>query len=273
VTAELLTLDIGDGVVLRGEQWPGDGAPIVLLHSGVTDRRSWRDTAAALGPRSVVAYDRRGVGDSDGVSADFRHVDDLRRVLDVVAPGNDAVLVGSSMGGGVALDLAVLEPDRVRTMVLFAPAVSGAPEVEQLDADTQRLSDLIDAAFESGDLDEINRLEMWLWLDGPASPEGRVSGAARDLAHQMNAALLRRDRDEHAGGSGLDAWGSLEQIRARTTVVCGDLDLPFFAERCRTLVRRIPDADYVELAGRAHLPYLEDPEQCARMIEAAVRDN
>src|SRR3954468_22415553 len=166
---QLLSIDVGDDTTLRAEEWPGDGPTVLLLHAGIADRRSWLSTAALLAPRHVVAYDQRGFGDSSSAGADFRHTDDLCRVLDVVSPSEPAYLVGSSMGGKVALDLALRQPERVAALVLLAPAVSGAPEVKEVDADTQRLGDLLDAAMDDGDLDTVNRLEMWLWLDGPTS--------------------------------------------------------------------------------------------------------
>ena len=51
----------------------------------------------------------------------------------------------------------------------------------------------MEAADTAGDLDEVNRLEAWLWLDGPAGPEGRVSGPVRE-------ALPGHERDRPAGG-------------------------------------------------------------------------
>src|SRR3954471_2907468 len=268
--SQLLSIDVGDDASLRAEQWPGDGPTVVLLHAGIADRRSWQSTAALLAPRHVVAYDQRGFGESSSAAADFRHTDDLRRVLDVVSPSAPAYLVGSSMGGKVALDLALQEPERVAGLVLFAPAVSGAPEVTEVDADTQRLGDLLEAAMDEGDLNEVNRLEMWLWLDGPTSPEGRVGGAARALAVAMNAELLRRGEPEDAGGSEIDAWAALEDVQPPTTVACGDLDLPFFVDRSRELAKRIPRARYVDLQGTAHLPYLEDPQRVADLVTQAV---
>lgn len=44
---------------------------------------------------------------------------------------------------------------------------------------------------EYGYLEEVNRLETWLWLDGPSEPEDRVGGEARALALDMNAIILR----------------------------------------------------------------------------------
>jgi pimeloyl-ACP methyl ester carboxylesterase len=270
VTTEQLTVEVGDSVVLRGDRWSRGEPTVVLLHSGVCDRRSWRETADRLGPVSVVTYDRRGVGESGAATTTFRHIDDLRRVLDVVSPGAPSWLVGSSMGGRLALDLTVEEPERVAGLVLLAPAVSGAPAIEEVDPDTQRVGDLIDTAMESGDLDELNRLEMWLWLDGPTSPEGRVGGPVRSLALEMNHALLHNGAPEGAGASDIDAWSSLGRVHVPTTVACGDLDVPFFVDRCREVAARIPGARHQEIPGTAHLPYLEDSQRVADLILEAV---
>jgi pimeloyl-ACP methyl ester carboxylesterase len=253
------------------ERWGSDGPAVVLLHAGVCDRRSWYGTAERLaGWGRVVAYDRRGHGESPVDRGPFRHVDDLLAVLERVAGDEPAWLVGSSMGGQVAVDAALLRPDAVGGLVLLAPAVSGAPEPDGLDPDTQRLSDLLDAAYEAPDLAEVDRLMTWLWLDGPAGPEGRVRGAARELALAMNEVVLRHDAPETAGESGVDAWRRLEELTVPVTVAWGDLDVPFLVERCEQLVARVPGARRRVLAGNAHLPYLEDPARVAELVRSAL---
>ena len=266
-------LPSGD-TVLAGERRHGDGPPVVLLHAGVADRRAWDGVAeslAALGA-DVVAYDRRGFGETPARSQDFRHLDDLRGVLDATTDG-PAWLVGSSQGGLLALDLALSQPGRVAGLVLLAPAVSGAPEPEDddLDAATRRLSDAIDEAYEAGRIDELNRLEVELWLDGPAGPEGRVGDPARALALDMNGIALRSAVPDDAGASDLDAWSRLEEIRVPATLAWGDLDLPIIIDRCRELGERLPELREARvLAGTAHLPYLEQPRVVAELIRDAV---
>jgi pimeloyl-ACP methyl ester carboxylesterase len=263
----------GDAV-LAGERWRGDGPPIVLLHAGVADSRAWRAVAqqlAALGA-DVIAYDRRGFGQTRTGATDFRHLDDLLVVLDEAADG-PAWIVGSSQGGLLALDLALSEPERVAGLVLLAPAVSGAPEPEgdELDGATRRLADAIDAAYEAGRVDELNQLELRLWLDGPAGPEGRVGGAARALFLDMNGLALRSDVPEGAGTSGLDAWARIEDIRVPAVLAWGDLDLPIVVDRSRALARRLPGLRETRvLAGTAHLPYLEQPRAVAELVRDAV---
>src|SRR5215208_8392947 len=117
----------------------------------ICDRRSWREVGALLAAagRDVVAYDRRGFGEVPQPDAPFRHVDDLLAVLDAISPDAPAWLVGSSMGGGVALDAALEAPERVAGLVLVAPAVSGDPELDEasVNAETHGLADAIDAAW------------------------------------------------------------------------------------------------------------------------------
>lgn len=257
-----------EGGRLAADRWAGTGACVMLLHAGVADRRSWYATAEGLtSVANVVAYDRRGFGDSPSASTPYRHIDDLISVLDYVSD-EPAWLVGSSMGGQVALDAAVTHAERIAGLVLFAPAVSGAPEPEQIDPETQRLSDLLDAAAENPE--ERNRLETWLWLDGPAGPEHRVTGSPRDLALAMNAIVLRNGGSDEDGASDIEAWSHLAELSLPVTVAWGDLDVPFLVQQCEELVRRLPNARRRVLSGTAHLPYLESPELVADVVRRAV---
>jgi pimeloyl-ACP methyl ester carboxylesterase len=265
-------LEVGRGVSLAGTEWPGDDPPMVLLHAGVCDRRSWYGVGDLLGrTRRVLAYDRRGYGESSPSRTAYRDVDDLFAVCESLSDA-PVWLVGSSMGGEVALDAALLRPEAVAGLVLLAPAVSGAPELpeERLDAATKRLAAAIDAAFENGDHDELVRLETWLWLDGPHAAEGRVGGASRALARDMNAIVVANEGSEHSGRSGLDTWQRVEEIERPVTVAWGDLDIALLVDRCRELAQRLPDASVHVLPATAHLPYLEDAAAVADLITAAA---
>jgi len=177
-------------------------------------------------------------------------------------------LAGASAGGGLALDAALVAPGRVAGLVVMGTAVSGAPEPE-LDAATRRFERLLDKAYAARDAGEINRLETWLWLDGPGQPEGRVGGAARKLALDMNAVITGNGVPETAG-AGVDAWHRLAEIKVPVTVACGDLDVPFIVDRCRRLAGRLPAARHHVLTGMAHQPYLESASAVAQLIRSAV---
>jgi pimeloyl-ACP methyl ester carboxylesterase len=262
------------GATLVGDRWSGDGPTVVLLHAGVCDRRAWREVGEQLGAagRDVVAYDRRGFGEVSPSGAEFRHVDDLLAVLDAVSPGAPAWLVGSSMGGGVALDAALEAPERIAGLVLLAPAISGDPELDEeaFIAATDGLAEAIDAAWTAGAAEECNRLEVRLWLDGPAGPEGRVSGPPRELALDMNRIVIANGEPDADGASGLDAASRVHEIAVPAIVACGERDVALKVGRSAELADALPNASYRSLPGRAHLPYLEAPDEIAALIMDAV---
>jgi pimeloyl-ACP methyl ester carboxylesterase len=267
------TVDVAvPGSTLRADRWPAAAPTVVMLHSGVTDRRSWYAVADALTDVvDVIAYDRRGYGTTDVGELEFQHIEDLRTVIDLLATG-PVVLVGNSMGGRIALDFALSHPDLVTGLVLLAPAVSGAPEPTDLDAATLVLDERLDRAWADEDKTEVVRLEAWLWLDGPTGAEGRVSGPARRLAEDMNRVIVGRDEDEGAGDAGLDAWSRLEEIDVPALVGCGDLDVPFLVDQSRRLAERLPNARFELLPGVAHLPGLEQPELVAALVNGMLGD-
>ena len=261
------------GATLVADRWAGEGPTVVLLHAGVCDRRAWSGVGERLGTagRDVVAYDRRGFGEVQPSGDEFRHVDDLLAVLDAVSPGAPAWLVGSSMGGGVAIDAALEAPERVAGLALIAPAISGDPDPDDeiVIAETNGLAEAIDAAWTAGEQETCNNLEIRLWLDGPSAPEGRVGGAVRELALEMNRIVIANEESGSGGGSGLDAASRLHEVTAPVVVACGDLDIPFKARRCAELAAELPDATHRTLPGRAHLPYLEAPDEVAALIPRA----
>ena len=205
-----------DGITLAGERWPGGGQTVLLLHEGVADRRGWAQVAGLLAPElTVVAYDRRGYGQTPPGTEPFSHLDDLLAVITHAGAG-PVWLAGASAGGGLALDAALAAPGRVAGLVVMGTAVSGAPEPE-LDAATRRLEPLLDKAYAARNAGEINRLETWLYLDGPAQLEGRVGGSARELALDMNAIIIGNDVPEAEGAVGIDAWHRLAEIMIPVT--------------------------------------------------------
>jgi len=259
-------------LTIRSGDWPlaatacGQNPRLVFLHPGVGDRRCWHEVMAILATdHSAVAYDRRGFGDTPAADAPFVDTDDLQAVLDACVT-RPAVLVGNSQGGRIAIDFAILRPDRVERLVLIAAAISGSPDPDW-DAELgQELVEAIEAAEEREDLDEVNRCEALVWLDGAAGPEGRIGGPVRKLFHAMNLVVLR---NESAPGpiEPPSAYEHLERLAMPVLVIVGALDLPYQRAGARALAERLPNARLVELGGMAHLPQLEAPDTVASLIK------
>lgn len=237
----------------------GEGKSIVFLHAGVADKRMWHHQIAELkDDYLVVAYDRRGFGETTAIDEAFSHVEDLREVLDQLGISTVS-LVGCSQGGRIAIDFTLAYPQRVTALVLIAPAVSGAPAPKAFPTDIQAHIEALDEAENANDLARVNTIEANLWLDGPTSPSGRVSHTVRNLFLEMNGIALNmpeltKEIDPFS------AYKRLSDLSLPTLVMWGGLDFPHIKERCQYLVDNIPGAKGKEIPDTAHLPNLEQPE-------------
>ena len=97
-------IETRDGTKLYAKQW-GEGRPVVLIHGWPLSGDSWDPVSHALAEAGfmAIAYDRRGFGRSDQPSGGYDYdtfADDLAAVMEQCAGGQDAALVGFSMGGG-----------------------------------------------------------------------------------------------------------------------------------------------------------------------------
>jgi pimeloyl-ACP methyl ester carboxylesterase len=253
----------------------GGTSQVVFLHTGISDKRSWDEVMTLLAPAmDVVAYDRRGFGATTYRAEAHDQLVDLQAVLGALALDR-VVLVGNSRGGQIALDFTLTHPERVAALVLVAPAVSGAPAVDdgEIDAVEAAIWDTLAAADAAGALDALNLGEIRLWVDGPHAPEGRVDGPRRQLALDMNRIALHADSPGHEPAPSLEAWSRLSELRCPVLVVVGDLDLGHIQERCRRLVSQIPGAVFAVMEGAAHLPGFEQPSAFASLLRTFLEDH
>jgi pimeloyl-ACP methyl ester carboxylesterase len=264
---ERVDIRVGQAVLSAFRQGAGGSPTVVFLHAGIADHRSWTGVMELLSPEvDALSYDRRGFGTTFCVAEEHSQIADLLAVLDAL-DGGPVVLVGNSMGGLIALDTALAHPHRIAALVLVAPAVTGAPRVDEarIGVAEREIWEQIEAAHAAGALHALNLAEIRLWLDGPSAPEGRVSGAERELALDMNRIALHAESPGYEPAPP-DAWSRLSQINCPTLVVVGDLDLTHQQERSRAVAAAIPGATLVVLDGAAHLPVLEQPEAFTALL-------
>jgi len=247
-----------DGAILRGEA-DGIGIPVVFLHSGVTDRRMWGAQMADLADDGyhVISYDRRGYGETTTEDVPFNHLVDLEMVLDSLSV-HAAIFVGSSMGGGLAIDFAIEHPERTIGLVLIGTAITGAEDAE-IPEEAADLEDALEYADDRGNLDTVNRIQAHLWLDGALSESGRVEDEPRELFLKMNALRLNHPEltEEEFPD---DAVDTLSVITAPTLLVVGALDMPDIIGRHEDLSEELENAFAIVIEDTAHFPNLERPD-------------
>lgn len=246
-----------NGAALFGVE-QGYGAPIVFLHAGVADHRMWQPQLDALGLElQAIAYDQRGYGRTQSADVAYSDVDDLLAVLDHFKIGR-AILVGCSLGGGLALAFALTHPDRVAGLMLVAASIPGAPAVERDEAELQ-LATEYEAKKDLNDLIALNQFEARLWLDGAHGAEGRVQGQLRELFLDMNELQHNHPPLNHVTPRP-ECYSRLGELRVPVLNVAGTLDLTYFAWLNDRISDAHPHMQTELIADAGHLPNLDQPE-------------
>jgi 3-oxoadipate enol-lactonase len=241
----------------------GSGFPVLMLHAGIADSRMWQPQADELAEHfDVIRPDMRGFGDSELPPRRWSPVADVIALMDELAL-KPAHLIGCSIGGGLAIDIALDHPTRVSKLVLVGSAVSGA----DFGRNYPELWAEIDAADEAKDMDALNEAEARIWLDGPRRERGHVGGRLRELFLDMNGRSMRSDF-ENAPRDDLHppAVDRLHEITASTLVVVGDEDVPPVLDTVELLMASIKGARKAVIHDAAHLPNLEHPDEFNRIV-------
>jgi pimeloyl-ACP methyl ester carboxylesterase len=271
VTALTTDVVMVDGARLEYDV-AGTGEPVVLLHPGLWDRRTWDDQFGLFSRTyRVLRYDARGYGRSSPIEPGraYSQVGDLAAVMD--AAGFDrAALVGCSMGGGTALDFTLTDPARVTALVLVAPGVSGTEEgtPEEEDWHAERWAP-IESLIEAGDLEGAMDLclrSFWATL-GTDDPAGaRVREIAFDNLHTLTM--------DESGDAGIDppAYARLEYVTSPTLVMPADHDPPYARRVYADLVDRIPGARVVHISEVDHVVNLRKPAEFDRAVLGFLGD-
>ena len=239
----------------------GNGYPLVLIHEGIADSRMYDPQVEAFAAEfQVIRYDVSGFGRSEIPSAPFTNHGVLLGLLQRLGVER-AHLLGMSMGGGIALDLALTHPEMVSALVLAAAGVGGSTPSSEVRAKWGEIG----AALERRDLDGAVELGLRMWVDGPRRRADQVDPAVRERLRRMMAANFARPEVEPRPLEP-PAIERLGDIRVPTLVVVGDSDVPDIVEQADMLARGITGARKVVIPGVAHVPNLERPDDFNRLV-------
>jgi pimeloyl-ACP methyl ester carboxylesterase len=239
----------------------GAGTAVLLLHSGVGDRRQWDPQWAALtASHRVVRADLRGFGESPlPAEAGWSDSADLLALLDELGI-DQAAVVGSSYGGRIALELATVAPQRVSRLLLLCSAYPGVPRT----AAVQAFGEAEDALLEAGDIEGAVALNIQTWLGPDADDAARASVTA--MQRRAFEIQLPAPDDLEPARPDVDA----ASIDVPTTVFSGAHDLDQFQQIAQHLADVMPRSRLVELPWAGHLPNLERPEQLGYLLLAEL---
>jgi 3-oxoadipate enol-lactonase len=241
----------------------GSGPALLLVHAGIADRRMWDDQVEPFAEAgwTVVRADLPGFGETPLPDRPVALWAVLRDLLDHLGVER-AVVVGCSLGGRAAIDLALAAPDRVRALVLVGSGLAGRRFQEPA---LFELWDRSEAAAERGDLQAAARVEVDTWVVGMGRDREAVDPEVRRrVAEMLLVAYAHGEADLEE--SDPPAAGRLGQVAAPTLVLVGTHDRPDIHAIADALAGGIPGAERVDLPGTAHLPNMERPEEFNRVV-------
>ncbi|MEM1363866.1 MAG: 3-oxoadipate enol-lactonase [Pseudomonadota bacterium] len=249
-----------------GLHWREDGdplgAPVLFLNSLGTDLRLWDAVICQLSGARLIRMDTRGHGLSDAPEGPY----DLAMLTEDVAALmlhldlRDIILVGVSLGGMVAQNLAAAHPDRVERLLLSNTALRmGTSEMwsgRVAQVEENGIASIADAV-----------LDRWF---APGFHKDATFALWRNM-------LIRTPRAGYLGCcaavAAADLSSTAPQIACPTQVIGGSEDGASPPDLVRALSQAIPGATYVELNGIGHLPMIEAPGRFSSILQAMIEEH
>lgn len=234
--------------------------PLVLVHGFMGGSGQWAPQMRALAQhQDIIAVDLPGFGNN----ADLPPIAAIREfadwvIEDLTRRGIESYhLLGHSMGGMIAQEIARMDSERIDRLVLYATGAVGVlpGRFETIETSKQR-------AESDGARATARRIAATWFLDreNAAAFEGCAA-----IAEQAGLPAIT------AGLDAMQAWsgeGSLAQISAETLVIWGDGDRTYPWQQIQLLWQSIPKAGLAVVPGCAHAVHLEKPD----MFNAFLHD-
>jgi pimeloyl-ACP methyl ester carboxylesterase len=242
----------------------GSGEPLLMIQGMSATHLAWgEELLDALRPEfETIVFDNRGMGRSGRAELPFEVADmaaDTAALMEALELESAHVL-GISMGGAIAQELALAHPDKIRTLTLGATFCGGPEAVLMAPEDLQMLG----AAYASGDPEQVFRAMWEINLSPRFREDDSRFEAFREMGSQLpapRAVVMQQMRAcaEH------DTSGRLDGISVPTLVVHGTADRLIVISNGETIARSIP-APLERLEGVGHMFWWEQPERSAELV-------
>lgn len=247
----------------------GDGPPLLMLHGFTGSAACWHPFLPEFGRRCrVIAVDLPGHGRTDAPRDAARYrteavVDDLCRLLDELSVDKAAVL-GYSMGGRLALSLAMLRPERVAALMLesSSPGLTDAAERAARVRQDEALAARIEREGIEAFVDHWENLPLFAPVKRlPDHVQARLrAGRLANRPHGLAGSL-------RGMGTGVQPswWPHLAELDAPVQLIAGELDGKFcgIAEKMQAA---LPDSRLAVVPDAGHLVHVEKPELFATIV-------
>lgn len=252
----------------------GAGPPLLLLHGFTGDSTSWHELAAVMSKKyRVISLDILGHGNSDkpAETASYHMTAIAADIISLLDQLNvrQARLLGYSMGGRLALYLALRSPERLSSLLLES-ASPGISDTAQR-ADRRRADESLASRIESQGMrwfvDYWERLPLWA---SQAKLPPAVLEAQRNQRLANDPLGLANSLRGMGAGAQPSLWQALPNLTMPTLLVAGQLDRKF-RRLNEMMARKIPGAALAVIPAAGHNTHLENPEAFARAVRSFLQ--
>jgi len=251
-----------------GYERSGEGPPLVLINGFAATRADWDPAflAALAEHNELIALDNRGVGESAPAKGSLTVADmasDACAVIGSLALDRPAIL-GWSLGGFIAQEMALSRPGRLRALVLLSSSPGGGAATPSDPAVWARLLDASGAPRE-----QASRLISLLFTPQRAA---QVDAEAGDLIAAARAKLDPAVLERQAAA--MDCWAAegaadaLAELDLPALVACGSADQVIPPANSMALATAIPNAWLARFPDCGHAFMADRPRELAALIAA-----
>lgn len=256
-------ITIGDTELAYTEQ--GKGEPVILVHGGLGDYRTW---AAQMTPLSryftVIAYSRRyhfpnkWVGDASDYSLRL-HAADLIAFIRTLGRG-PVHLVGHSYGGAVAAIAAAEHPELIRSLVLIEPRLlqllPKTPETDAYHAERREVTQKVIGLLRAGD--EKQAVKSFLTFTRGAVGEEKIAASVLEVMEDNVQTL--RPMLTAVEPPNTFVCEDAQRIKAPVLLVSGGLSPKIYAPLMSQLQKCLQKSEQVTISGSSHGVMQENPQ-------------
>lgn len=245
----------------------GEGDALLLIQGLGQASWVWRAQVPVFAERwRTIIFDLRGTGRSPAPEEPYG-IDDLAADAADILAGRQAHVVGFSMGGYIALTLALARPELVRSLVLVGTGAGGPDRTPRPEHVRRVFADALGLPLE-----EYGRVTIpytfapgWTERNQERYDEILVARMEHPTGYPTLEAHAEACYGYYANGAGV------EGIDVPALVVHGVEDFIVPVENGRMLAARLPHARLVELPGRGHNLMLEDPDAVNQLVVDFLR--